>query len=262
THLYFFLPTSLPNDATTSIAMTYSIRLAPGLLAWLAGAALISLLMSLGLAMRTNRARTLRRVQVPSEWLLNGYIIGGWAIAGLAVLYAGTIVWGIVTSDALPTATIFRLLPATHRVWDAALFLAHGMVALAALAALFSWLAAIPGVDPEGQQQREAHIARFWRIAGFPALILMLLFLLSGGGWRQRFSPFELHYMSLGGLVPYSDAHAYYAAPFEAIYFGRWNNIAAQRPIAAAARSLVLALGGYSYSAALTAQAIMIGLAI
>jgi hypothetical protein len=90
-------------------------------------------------------------MQALGEWLLNGYIIGGWAIAGLVALYAGTIVWGIAVGDALPTATVFRLLPATHRVWDAALFLAHGMLAIAALAALFSWLAVIPGLNTEGR---------------------------------------------------------------------------------------------------------------
>jgi hypothetical protein len=172
-----------------------------------AGAALVSLLISFGLAMRTNRARTLRRMQAAGEWLLNGYIIGGWAIAGLVALYTGTIVWGIAVGDALPTATVFRLLPATYRVWDAALFLAHGTLAIAALAALFSWLAVIPGLNTEGQRRCQARIARFWRVAGFPTLVLVLLFLLSGGGWSGRFSPFEMHYLSLGGLVPYSDAH-------------------------------------------------------
>jgi hypothetical protein len=227
-----------------------------------AGAALVSLLISFGLAMRTNRARTLRRMQAAGEWLLNGYIIGGWAIAGLVALYTGTIVWGIAVGDALPTATVFRLLPATYRVWDAALFLAHGTLAIAALAALFSWLAVIPGLNTEGQRRCQARIARFWRVAGFPTLVLVLLFLLSGGGWSGRFSPFEMHYLSLGGLVPYSDAHDYYAAPFEAIYSGHWNDIAGRRPMAAATRSLVVALGGYSYSGALIVQAIIIGLAI
>ena len=227
-----------------------------------AGATLVCLLISFGLAMRTNRARALRSMQALGEWLLNGYIIGGWAIAGLVALYAGTIVWGIAVGDALPTATVFRLLPATYRVWDAALFLAHGMLAIAALAALFSWLAVIPGLNTEGQRRCQARIARFWRVAGFPTLVLVLLFLLSGGGWSGRFSPFEMHYLSLGGLVPYSDAHDYYAAPFEAIYSGHWNDTAGHRPMAAATRSLVVALGGYSYSGALIVQTIIIGLAI
>src|SRR5262245_24876876 len=60
-----------------------------------AGATLVCLLISFGLAMRTNRARALRSMQALGEWLLNGYIVGGWAIAGLVALYAGTIVWGI-----------------------------------------------------------------------------------------------------------------------------------------------------------------------
>lgn len=227
-----------------------------------AAATLVSLLISFGLAMHTNRARTLRRMQASGEWLLNGYIFGGWAIAGLVALYAGTIVWGIAVGDALPTATAFRLLPATYRVWDAALFLPHGMLAIAALAALFSWLAVIPGLNTEGQRRCQARIARFWHIAGFPTLVLVLLFLLSGGGWSGRFSPFELHYFSLGGLVPYSDAHRHYVAPFDAIYSGHWNDQAGQRPMAAATRTLVVALGGYSYSGALIVQAIIIGLAI
>src|SRR5262245_19525547 len=158
---------------------------------------------------------------------------------------------------ALPTATVFRLLPATYRVWDAALFLAHGMLAIAALAALFSWLAVIPGLNTEGQRRCQARIARFWRVAGFPTLVLVLLFLLSGGGWSGRFSPFEMHYLSLSGLVPYSDAHDYYAAPFEAIYSGHWNDTAGHRPMAPATRSLVVALGGYSYSGALIVQTII-----
>src|SRR5262249_28303030 len=162
----------------------------------------------------------------------------------------------------LPTATVFRLLPATYRVWDAALFLPHGMLAIAGLAALFSWLAVIPGLNTEGQRRCQARIARFWRVAGFPTLVLVLLFLLSGGGWSGRFSPFEMHYLSLGGLVPYSDAHDYYAAPFEAIYSGHWNDTAGHRPMAAATGSLVVALGGYSYSGALIVQTIIIGLAI
>lgn len=260
-HLYFYLPPALPNDDTTTITVTYSVKLAYGLLVAIGIASILSTAGLIVLAVRADPQRGWRRVHQIAGALPRSLLLASGAIVAIAAIYLATIFWGAASGHALPTASIFRIWPTANLVWDKALFASHAMVVAAGIGAASAWLATLGFIASEDQQRLEAKLTRLWIFAGVPVVALCLLFQMSGGGWSGRFSPLEYHYMSLAGLVPFSDAHTYYAAPFEAIYQAQWNAIAAQRPLAAAARSVVFALGGYSYSGTLIVQAMLIGAA-
>jgi hypothetical protein len=183
------------------------------------------------------------------------------ALCAAGILYAGTIAWGTINGDALPTATAFHDWPQLGLIWDMALFSSHAMFTAAGLGSIIAWFAsATPAWDR--YRRHEKLLGAFWSRAAWPLVPLLALFLLSGGGWAGRYSPYEMHYMSLAGLIPYSDASVYYGVAFDNVYQGSWNAIASQRPLAASFRTVFVWLGAYSYATTLVLQTIAVALAI
>ena len=71
-------------------------------------------------------------------------------------------------------------------------------------------------------------------------ILLAFLFAMSGGAWSGRYVALEFDYFSIGGLVPHSDALAYFGGIFDLAYTGHWNEAASWRPFAAAFRDLTV----------------------
>lgn len=261
-YLYFSLPPGLPNDQTTVISVSYSVRVRLGIMATFAAVGTLSAVAFVVIAYGTDERLPERIAVLSTKILFALFWFGSAAIFFSSAFYAATVVWGWIRNDALPTAFIIRTMGVFAHIWDKALFVSHAMFAVAATGSLLAWLMTASASAKPIYERRLQGLCWVWKWAAFPVLSMLMLFLLSGGGWAGRYSPYEMHYMSLGGLVPYSDARVYYAAPFESVYGGSWNAIAAQRPLAAAFRSLVVLLGGYSYTGALVAQALLVSLAI
>ncbi|MDQ8728339.1 hypothetical protein [Bradyrhizobium sp. LHD-71] len=260
--MYFWLPSDLANDGTTSISISYSVRAHPYIVL---GLVVLAAAACTGVLIIERRADRLRFERMSVRVVDFAFVVLWIASLGfclIAVGYAGTIIWGLASGDALPTATIIRRWPTLAHAWDLALFSSHAMFVLAAAGCVLEWIVSAATAARTRYSCHLKSFSLFWTWAFWPVLLLLLLFLLSGGGWSGRYTPLDMHYMSLGGLVPYSDARVYYAAPFEGIYEGAWNAIAAQRPFAAAARSVVLFLGAYSYTGSLVVQALLVTVAI
>src|SRR5262249_47012454 len=92
----------------------------------------------------------------------------------------------------------------------------------------------------------------------FPIILLAFVFAMSGGGWSGRYQPLDLNYFSIGGLVPHSDALAYFGGTFDLAYTGHWNAISSWRPFAAAFREFTMFAGGFSYIGTLLVQAVLL----
>src|SRR5262249_38992263 len=89
----------------------------------------------------------------------------------------------------------------------------------------------------------------------------ILLSLLSSGGWSGYIGSGESYWYSLAGLVPHSDANAYYRASFDMGFGGEWDLGSSSRPLASAFRDLITYLGRYSYPTFLVVQAIFLSIA-
>lgn len=189
---------------------------------------------------------------------LGAVIAASWALMAALTIYAGTIVYGLAAGYALPTATIFDLLSFARVLYRVSLYFPWALLVAAAIGALCGWIGVL---SPEVLQGPERRLIRFWGYAGFPAIVLIFLIAMSTGAWSGRFVPTEMNYMATGGLAPYSDAKSYYGSSFDIGYWGHWDWVASQRPLAAAIRNLVVLLGGESYQGSLVAQAVLIGAA-
>jgi hypothetical protein len=181
-----------------------------------------------------------------------------WGMTLAAVCYGATIMFGLTAGYALPSAALFAVLPAAHRISDMEPFLPWLLLGVAAMGALCGWTATagiLPAADLQTQERR---LIRFWSRAGFPVILLAFIFAMSGGGWSGRYVALELDYFSIGGLVPHSDALAYFGGIFDLAYTGHWNEAASWRPFAAAFRDLTVFAGGFSYIGTLLVQAVLL----
>ena len=59
---------------------------------------------------------------IARAWLAALYL-ASWGVAGAAAVYAGSIIYGLASGDALPTATVYFLWPITHGLHSIGLFL-------------------------------------------------------------------------------------------------------------------------------------------
>jgi hypothetical protein len=203
-----------------------------------------------------------RSVQRAIRWIVRRSLFAiyvlSWGVTAAAAFYGATIIFGFATGYALPPAAIFALLPAAHRISDLEPFLPWLLLGVAAIGAACGWAAAAGILPVADLHAHERRLIRFWSRAGFPVILLTFLFAMSGGGWSGRFVTLDTNYFSIGGLVPHSDAIAYFGGTFDLAFTGRWNRVASTRPLAAAFRDLTVFAGGISYVCTLLVQAILL----
>jgi hypothetical protein len=190
------------------------------------------------------------------------FFIPFWGLSAAAAIigvgYLGTIIFGLWAGDALPTARFFTLHPALRAVSFLEPYVPLWILAASAFGALISWAGSASILDAPLIQKSECGLARFWRLAGLPLLILFFLLMLSGGGWSGLFRPLDQNFMSIASLIPESDAWSY----FESALRVDWDQWAARRPLAQAFRDTLVLAAGHSYTTTLLIQAILIAIAL
>jgi hypothetical protein len=261
--LYF---SASDNSDPRTNGRTYSVAQAP------AGSRIAAIPALLMLALILARLRMGRVSEAPElavarehsaviarAWLGVLYL-ASWGVIGAAATYVGTIIYGFASGDALPTATIYFLWPSAHSLHRIGLFLPWGVLIVAMTGAALGWM---PESSSRDVLHRGEHrLITFWGLAGIPVILLAFLFDMSGGGWSGQYLPTDINFMSNAGLTPYSDAGAYYSSAFEIGYWGHWNNVASQRPLAAALRSFTVLLGGEKYPNTLIVQTLLVAFGI
>ena len=161
--------------------------------------------------------------------------VGIGLLALLAAAYAATILFGMARGDALPTATFSFLVDPTGWVQHLYRGLPYALVLIAAAGAAASWLLTIhpsdsrPGstrADIAGYSRKlrrcEFQLLRGWKWLGWLVVPAILIFGFSSGGWSGVARARDIHYMSLIGLVPYSDAAGYLFASLTQALHGEW----------------------------------------
>ncbi len=256
--LHLVLPPGLENGPRLVITADYTLQPRP----WVTGTLLLALALLGAVRFRiaivegswqgfARRLKAIRRVA-----FIAGFVLGGAALAA----YAMVIVYGWIAGYALPTVALFDVFPGMRRVaaWEPNA--PNALFALAGIGATLEWLIRL-GESPS-TTKRPATITtrRGGRLVLlFGAAFLTLLFVMSNGGWRGVMNPADMNYVSIAGLLPYSDAEDYFFAAADLSVDGRWDPVASQRPIAAAIRTGIVALGG-TYVATLVVQAALLAI--
>ena len=251
--VFFALPPGVANGWDTRVTLVYPLRLVSP---WLTAAILTALG---GLWLLVERPRlTPNRVARLTRWPF--FMMSGlaWILAALTV------------ADALATAVAWAggwALPSTAPIVGSrlgrwfAMAEPHGpelVLSLSALGALAGWGARSRGV---AQGADEARLLRLLGAVGLPILFATLLLASSAqwsGFWRQG----DFSFVSIAGLVPFSDADAYYGDANDVVNSGFFGPVGARRPLAQAFRSTLLALGGYDYATMVVIQTLLVAVAI
>lgn len=242
--------------APSRIDATYEVRVKPGLEIFLLLAAVLSLSLRSVIAILTGAGLgTLGRLV---RWWMIGVWGMSWLLAALSAIYFGSILVAAYLGYALPTAAIFRWIPGGELLDRAMPFTAIPLLVVCALGAAAGWVSRFGALDIHDFQHLEKRLIRFWSLAGLPIVVAVLLLATSAGGWNGRFAPSSMTYQSIAGLVPYSDAEVYYFSAFDMSDRGSWNDVAAQRPLAAAMRGALTLGGGMSYVGSIVLQTIVI----
>ena len=253
--LQFSLPSSVANDASTILKVEYQIRAQRTPYEIIAISAMTMILLALCLAYRVGDCKWISafctRATAPSMWVMH---ISSWLLVVACAAYIGTIAYGFAVSAALPTATVFHLIPDASFVTGLASLIPLGVIAFAAFGAAFAWLAWLDLAPSDPVRKLESAQMRIWKIFGLPVLLSLFLFTLSAGGWSGYIHTTDYNYMSLAGLVPHSDSSAYFKDTFHLAYFGDWELMGTRRPMAEALREITVVAANYSYKWTLIIQ--------
>ncbi len=258
--VYFALPHGMANDRSLTLTADYSLHVRPRARRLLEIGFIITLLLRFCHVVR-------RRIPFALQLFVHAVGLLGdnspnfiRLLIGLALLYAGSIAYGVLAGFALPTAAFSFLLPHPNSIIEVEECWPFVILGLAAIGALGDWLAWLRLLDRQ-RVLRNRHTAhRLLCRWGLPTTVLVYVFGLSDGGWSGHISTFDLNYMSIGGLMPYSDALNYVLGIVDQLRIGSWNAVASGRPLAAAFRQLTVALSGFSYTGTLLVQTILISL--
>ena len=257
-NLYLVLPAGLANGPQLVITADYTLQPRP------------SVTRTLLFAVALLGALRFRIAFVEGGW--QGFVrrltairraagIAGVVLAALALtVYAIVIIYGWIAGYALPTVALFDVFPAMRRLalWEPNA--PNALYALAGVGAIVEWLIRLGEGRSKTERSESSGTMRGARLALlFGGVFLTLLFVMSNGGWRGVMSPADMNYMSIAGLLPHSDAANYFFAATDLSVDGRWNPVASQRPIAAAIRTGIVAVGG-TYVASLVLQAALLAI--
>ena len=260
--LQFALPANVANTASTVLRVEYPVKIHRTSYNTIVFSAKALVLLAICLGYRSGECAWIRMIvgwAVSLIWVLGVRTaqlmhLTSRALIVACILYAGTIAYGSTKGDALPTATVFHLIPWARLVTDIVPFAPLGLVVFAAVGAALTWLAWFELIPPVRSRELEFAQMRLWQIFGLPVLLCLFLFTLSAGGWSGYVHTTDLNYMSLAGLVPHSDSAGYYKDTFHLAYFGDWELMGTRRPMAEAFREITTVAANYSFPGTLVMQ--------
>jgi hypothetical protein len=243
--LFFTLPTSVANDAGVVITLKYSVRLRERYFTALALSAIAVFVLWARVAPPPRLGRWLSKS-------LPIFPTASWILVIACIAYAAATLYGWAAGYALPTAMIFRLFPYHLSVFERGI--PYAILLFAAAGASCGWLAALKLVQSPQLLRTETGLMRMWRAWSLPVITCLFLFSLSAGGWSGHVRASDINYMSLAGLVPRSDAGAYFSDAFHQAYWGEWDVFGTRRPLAQAFRQFLVLAAQYSYVGTLLIQ--------
>jgi len=208
---------------------------------------------------RGGRQQRLVGTRPAASTVVSLFQFASWSLIAACGIFVATILYGILAGYALPTTTIFRLAPI---LTIAESCMPYAVLVFAATGAAFAWLGSLGLVASDGPRRVEIALARSWNAWALPVIASLCLFSLSAGGWSGHIRASDLNYLSLAGLVPYSDAGGYFVAAFQQARWGEWGVVGSRRPLAEAFRELTVFVAQYSYVATLLVQLALLAIVL
>ena len=251
--VFFTLPPGVPNAWSTHAMLRYPLRLASP---WMTAAILAALAAAL---VRVERSwLTPRRGAALTRWPCGAAAMLAAAGAALAAVYAGTIAVAWARGWALPSTAAIIGSPEGRWLARAEPRVPEFLLLLSTLGALAGRAARWRGVDGRADEARVLRVMGFVGLAVLFAGLLLSASAQWAGLWRQG----DFSFVSIAGIVPFSDAGSYYADANDVVNSGLFGPVGARRPLAQAFRSTLLAAGGYSYVSMVALQSLMLASAI
>ena len=159
---------------------------------------------------------------------------------------------------ALPTTALMRWSPAVSWLATYDYYAIYSLLLIVMLCVVSSWLATWSGVTAASIE--EIHLTRQLNRWGLLLACCFFVFSLSAP-WSGLPREGDFGAASIGGLIPFSDAGGYFASAHDYFKDGFFSSFALRRPFAAAGRTVLLALGNFSYASMLLIQALFLATA-
>ena len=258
--LSFALPNGVSNDSGLLLSVSYVVRFHStfyDVARW--GFGLIVLL-RLVLARRwIGRSLSLADGAISGPlYRYAPYLLALFPLASAVVIaacagYAITIVYGIYAGYALPTTAVFDL-GTSNLIANSEPYFPLAILMFATMGTGFAWAATMGVLPVKLHQRMELRLAHIWGWWGLPVILCLLLFSLSAGGWSGHIRPQDQNYQSLAGLIPHSDARAFFTDVYRQAFWGEWDVLGSRRPLGEAFRELTVFVARYSYVGTLLVQ--------
>ncbi len=249
--IYFALPEGTNNSSQTKVRASFPLRPA----AW----TLVFPAMALALFIGLHRQRTIAWIRSRSASaslaIKTPYLVLfaiGWAVLAAGAAYLATVLWGLVTGEALAPAIPFRsdLGRTLVEALDPAIPLC--LLILAAFGASWGWLVAR---SPYRNVLRGAEVSGIRWMGRYGLFCLVMFYLASVGAtwagiWRSGTT------LSFLGLVPYFDAYGYFLDAHRFLQGEHWTEFSSRRPLAAALRTASFGISDFRFGVVLLWQVV------
>jgi hypothetical protein len=183
--------------------------------------------------------------------LLHGATVG-------AFMYLASIGVAAAIGFALPTTALMRWSPAVSWLATYDYYVIYSLLLIVMLCVVSSWLATWSGVAAASAE--DIYLTRQLNRWGLLLACCFFVFSLSAP-WSGLPREGDFGAASIAGLIPFSDAGGYFASAHDYFKDGFFSSFALRRPFAAAGRTLLLALGNFSYASMLLLQAVLLATA-
>ena len=175
-----------------------------------------------------------------------------------ALVYLVSISVAAARGFALPTTALMRWSPAVSWLATNDYYVIYSLLLIVMSCVGASWLATWSGVTATSVE--EIRLTRQLNRSGLLLACCLFVFSLSAP-WSGLPREGDFGAASLGGLIPFSDAGGYFASAHDYFKDAFFSSFALRRPFAAAGRTVLLALGNFSYAGMLLIQAVLLATA-
>ncbi len=249
--VYFSLPATISNGPGVEVTLVYPLQLPS---AWMTFG-LLGVLLSAGIWIVGDKFSwklAATALSLPTRFL--SLLV--WILGFATVAYSITILWAFANGWALPTTAPIRLFSFVRALAFSEQRFPEFLLFSVVVCALFRWLAIGLRIDTAAIDNAEARLS--WQIGrfGLPILIAICIFSVSAV-WAGLYRPGDVQYMSIQGLVPFSDSGDYFADANHVIREGIFVGSGRYRPIAEVMRTIEYALSGFSYAGTLLIQIVL-----
>jgi hypothetical protein len=262
-NVIFSLPPEVKNGPETIVALRYKVRprrsftLAVTVLSVLLGWLLYNGVLRSGIKSLAGRYERLlaAALGIPGLILLG---ICGLGLIGSAV-YVASSIYASATGWTLPTTALIRWSPIAEWAARNEPYFGYLLLMLAGFGASASWLTGPTAHHGKLGESNELPL-RFIALCSFAVAVSAFILCMSAT-WAGIVRPDGFFVSNIGGLNPFFDAESYLAAAHDQARDGFWNDVALNRPLAAAFRSALAFFGNFSLPAMLILQACLIAAA-